>query len=122
MQESPKSELLLERYGEKSFRDLCLNSRKWLWLYFKIFLDSRVSVGKMVDYGLILDKYKGFFVKLAGVFWFGISFEREKAWTRSIAHGPHAALVHGGPRTEDTVVARRRMTAMAPRCAEPCHG
>jgi hypothetical protein len=43
VQESPKSELRLIRYGEKSLGDLFGISRKWLGLYLEIFLDSRGS-------------------------------------------------------------------------------
>jgi hypothetical protein len=37
VQESPKSELPLQRYSEKNFRDLFVISEKWLgliWIYF----------------------------------------------------------------------------------------
>jgi hypothetical protein len=40
-QESPKSELRLQRYGEKNFRDLFVISRKWLGVFLEIFLNSR---------------------------------------------------------------------------------
>jgi tetrahydromethanopterin S-methyltransferase subunit G len=55
-QESPKSELRLKRYGKKSFRDLFVIFGKWLGLYLEIYLNSRGSVWKFVDCGLILDK------------------------------------------------------------------
>jgi hypothetical protein len=37
-QESPKSELRLQRYGEKNFRDLFGIYGKWLGVFLKIFL------------------------------------------------------------------------------------
>jgi hypothetical protein len=63
-QKSPKSELWLKRYGEKSFRDLFVISRKWLGLYFEIYSESRGSVWNFVDYRIITDKDRGFFAKL----------------------------------------------------------
>jgi hypothetical protein len=68
-QESPKSDLRLQGYGEKNFRDLFVISGKWLGQYLEILLDSRGSVGKMVDCGLILHMYRGFFLnkKLYGL-------------------------------------------------------
>jgi hypothetical protein len=63
-QQSSKSELRLKRYGEKSFRDLFIFSRKCLGLYLKILSDSRGLFGILVDCGLILDKNSGLFAKL----------------------------------------------------------
>jgi hypothetical protein len=40
-QESLKSELRLQRYGERNFGDLFVISKKWLALYLELFLDSR---------------------------------------------------------------------------------
>jgi hypothetical protein len=74
VEESPKSELWLQRYGEKGSRDLFVISRKWLGLYLEIFLDSRGSVWNIVHSDLILDKDKGLFVKLARIICFGIIF------------------------------------------------
>jgi hypothetical protein len=36
VQESPKSELRLQRYDEKNFRDLFVISGKWLGLYLEL--------------------------------------------------------------------------------------
>jgi hypothetical protein len=44
-QESPKSKLRFERYGEKSFRDLFGNSEKCLGLIWKYFQFPGVLVG-----------------------------------------------------------------------------
>jgi hypothetical protein len=74
VEESPKSELWLQRYGEKGSRDLFVISRKWLGLYLEIFLDSRGSVWNIVHSDWILDKDKGPFVKLARIICFGIIF------------------------------------------------
>jgi hypothetical protein len=41
VQESLKSELRLQRYGEKNFGDLFVISRKWLGVYLEIFLKTR---------------------------------------------------------------------------------
>jgi hypothetical protein len=79
-QESPKSELQLQRYGEKSFRDLFVIFGKWLGLYLEILSDSRVLFGSLVDCGLILDMNRGLFLKLVGIFWIGFIFEWEMAW------------------------------------------
>jgi hypothetical protein len=40
-QESPKSELPLQRYSEKNFRDLFVISEKWLELIWNYFSNSR---------------------------------------------------------------------------------
>jgi hypothetical protein len=57
----------LKRYGEKSFRHLFGISGKWLGLYVEVLLDSRALFRIFLDYGLILDKYRKFFVKLAEI-------------------------------------------------------
>jgi hypothetical protein len=44
-QKSPKSELWLQRYGEKSYRDLFGISRKWLAVYLEIFLKTKGLLG-----------------------------------------------------------------------------
>jgi hypothetical protein len=46
-QESPKSELQLQRYGEKNFGDLLVISRKWLGVYLEIFLKPRGLLGNL---------------------------------------------------------------------------
>jgi hypothetical protein len=78
-QESPKSELRLQGYGEKNFRDLFVISRKWLGLYLEIFLDFRGVVRKFVDYGMILHKYRGLFVIVVKIFGLGCIFQRKIA-------------------------------------------
>jgi hypothetical protein len=40
-QESPKSELRLQRYGEKSFSDLFIISKKWIGFIWNYFSNSR---------------------------------------------------------------------------------
>jgi hypothetical protein len=57
----------LKRYGEKIFRHLFGISGKWLGLYVEVLLDSRALFRIFLDYGLILDKYRKFFVKLAEI-------------------------------------------------------
>jgi hypothetical protein len=76
-QESPKSELRLRGYGEKNFRDLFVISRKWLGVFLEIFLNSRISIGILVDYGLISDKCRGFFAKWWGILAGDLFFNRK---------------------------------------------
>jgi hypothetical protein len=89
-QESPKSELRLQRYGGKSSRDLFVISRMWLRLYLEIYSESRGSIWNFVECGLILKKYRGLFVKLAWIFGLGFIFEWENVWTWLTARGPGA--------------------------------
>jgi hypothetical protein len=77
VQESPKSDLQLRRYGEKNFRDLFVISGKWLVIFLDIFLNSRVLVGISVDHGLILDKCRGFFAKWRAISAGGLFFNRK---------------------------------------------
>jgi hypothetical protein len=46
------------------------------------------SYSKMVDCGLILDKYRWFFANVAGIIGFGNIFELKNLRTRSTNHGP----------------------------------
>jgi hypothetical protein len=46
-QESLKSELRLQKYGEKNFRDLFVISRKWLGVYLEIFSKTRGLLGNL---------------------------------------------------------------------------
>jgi hypothetical protein len=46
------------------------------------------SDSKMVDCGLILDKYRGFFSNVAGIIDFGNIFELKTLWTRSMTREP----------------------------------
>jgi hypothetical protein len=50
--ESPKSELRLQRYGEKNFRDLFVISGKWLGLNWNLFFGNQ---GSSWNFGLSLD-------------------------------------------------------------------
>jgi hypothetical protein len=77
VQESPKSELRLPRYGEKNFRDLLVISGKWLGVFLEIFLNSRVPVGISVDCGLILDKCRGVLCKVGRNFCWGFILNRK---------------------------------------------
>jgi hypothetical protein len=45
--ESPKSELWLQRYGKKNFRDLFVIFEKWPGIYLEIFLDFGVQFGNL---------------------------------------------------------------------------
>jgi hypothetical protein len=46
-QESPKSELQLQRYGEMNFGDLYVISGKWLGVYLEIFSKTRSLLGNL---------------------------------------------------------------------------
>jgi hypothetical protein len=74
-QESPKSDLRLQRYGKNNFRDRFAISGMWLGLYLEILWDLGFYLGKLVDHGLICSKIKGLFVKLALIFGWGFIFE-----------------------------------------------
>jgi hypothetical protein len=50
-QESLKSELRLQRYGEKNFEDLFVISEKWLGVYLEIFLKTRGLLGNFWTVG-----------------------------------------------------------------------
>jgi hypothetical protein len=76
-QESPKSELRLQRYDEKNFRDLFVISGMWLGVFLEIFFNSRVPVGISVDRGLISDKCRGFFAKWRGISTGDLFFNRK---------------------------------------------
>jgi hypothetical protein len=47
VQESPKSELRLQRYSEKNFGDLFAISGKWLGVYLEIFSKTRGLLGSL---------------------------------------------------------------------------
>jgi hypothetical protein len=96
-QESPQSELQLQRYGEKNFRDLFVFSRKWLGVDLELFLKIRGYPWKFVDCGLILNKNRGLFAKWHGFMDFRIIFHGKIWWTGCTVRGPTgAARVHGG--------------------------
>jgi hypothetical protein len=95
-QGSPKLGFWLQRYGENSFRDLCVISRNWLGLYLKIYSECKDLFGTLVDCGLILDKNRGLFIKLAGIIEFGIIFEWRMWWTRLTAVDQELKLVYQG--------------------------
>jgi hypothetical protein len=63
-QESPKSELQLQRYGEKKLQGPFCNFWKWLGVYMEIFSKPKVLFTRNEDCGLIMDKYRGLFVVL----------------------------------------------------------
>jgi hypothetical protein len=90
VQESPKSESQLQRYDERNFGDLFVISGKWLGLYFELILKIGGAFWKYVDCRLILNKYRGFFVKWQEFLGFGIIFQ----WEKGGGLGPWV----GGPR------------------------
>jgi hypothetical protein len=47
LQESLKSELRLQGFGEKNFKDQLVIFGKWIGLYLEIFLDFRVLFGSL---------------------------------------------------------------------------
>jgi hypothetical protein len=67
-QESPKSELQLQRYDKKKLYGPICNFCMWEGVYLEIFLKPKVLFTRNVDCGLIMDKYRGLFVR-----WWGFS-------------------------------------------------
>jgi hypothetical protein len=65
-QESPKSELRLQRYDEKSFGELFVIFVKLLGVYLELFSKIRGSSWNFVDCELILNKNRGLFAKWGG--------------------------------------------------------
>jgi hypothetical protein len=61
---------------------------------------------KFLDCGLILEKRRGLSAKCLKLEFPGIIFLKETRGPRPRAHGPRAALVHGGPRSPS----RRKLT------------
>jgi hypothetical protein len=95
-QESLKSELWLQRYGDKSFRDLFGISGKWLGPYLEIFLDSRGFVWNFMDCGIICNKGRGSFANMVGFPGFGFLFSIENCMDR--VHGLWTVQGMAGPR------------------------
>jgi hypothetical protein len=79
---------VVAKIWQKKFRDLFVIFGKWLGLNLEIFLDFRVPFGNLVDCGLILDKYRGFFAKWRGFSSWGFILSREMWWTWSTSCGP----------------------------------
>jgi hypothetical protein len=73
-QESPNSELRLQRYGGKSSRDLFAISRMWLRLYLEIYSESRGSIWNFCGMWLDFEKIQGALCKTGLDFWLGIYF------------------------------------------------
>jgi hypothetical protein len=69
-QESPKSELRLQRCGEKKLRGPFCNFWKMARVNLELFFKFQGSEYKNLDCGLIFNKYMGRFVKLRRVFGF----------------------------------------------------
>jgi hypothetical protein len=67
-QESPKSELRLQRYGEKKFWGPFCNFWKVAWVNLELFFKFQGSEYKNLDRGLILKKYRVLFAKWQGLF------------------------------------------------------
>jgi hypothetical protein len=74
-----------------------------LWIFLRLgtllelFFKNQGSNYEIMDCGLILEKHRGFFVKLPGIIDFEIIFVRKKSWTRSTDRGSRLPLVHGAP-------------------------
>jgi hypothetical protein len=66
VQESPKSELRLRRYGEKNFRDLFVISKKWLGLIWHYFSNSRAFL-KICGLRVDIQEVQGPFYKVVGI-------------------------------------------------------
>jgi hypothetical protein len=99
-QESPKSELRLQRYGEKNFGDLFAISGKWLGVFLEIFLKTR---GFLEICGLPVNCGKrqgpkrkgGWNIRFSNYFPIGNDMDSvHGSWT-SIGHGPWWTNHHG---------------------------
>jgi hypothetical protein len=66
---------------------------------FENILKTRGLLGNFGDCSLICGKCRGLFTKLAGIFGWGIIFQKKMSWIRSMAHGPAQGAVHGAPTT-----------------------
>jgi hypothetical protein len=62
----------------------------------ELFFKNLGSNYEIMDYGLILEKPRGFFAKLLGIIDFGIILVRKKPRTQSTGCGPRPASVHSG--------------------------
>jgi hypothetical protein len=75
VQESPKSELQLQRYGKKKLQGPFYNFCKWLGLYLKLFSKMRGSSWEFMDRSLISHKGWGLTAKLVGISGFRFIFQ-----------------------------------------------
>jgi hypothetical protein len=74
VQESPKSELWLQRCGEKKLEGPICNFWKWLGLYLEIFSKIKGSSWNFMDHGFISQKARGLTIKWWGFSWCGFIF------------------------------------------------
>jgi hypothetical protein len=85
---------------KRSYKDLIGIFGKWLGLYLEIYSKSRDYVWNFMDCRIILDKDRGLFVIVAGLFWFLNLFSNGKCGgLGSMAHGPRHTAGPSG--TED---------------------
>jgi hypothetical protein len=88
----------LQRYGEKSFRDLFGISGKWLGLYLEILLDSRGAVWNSIRLRLNFKQRQGPFCKSGRDFSSLELFSNgELQWTQSTTPEPVEAVAHSEP-------------------------
>jgi hypothetical protein len=85
---------------------------------FGINFQNQGSNYKIMDYGLIVEKPMGFFLKLSGIIDFGIIFVRKKPWTRSTGCGPRPSSIHGGLATDGGI----ELAGAQPPAALVCKG
>jgi hypothetical protein len=81
---------------------------------FGIIFEIRVASCECVDYGLIMEKGRGLFVKLEFPWVNRIIFVLNNQWTRSMACGPCPAVVHGGPAMDGSTELARAWPSAAP--------
>jgi hypothetical protein len=106
-QESPTSELRLQRYGEKKLWGHLCNFWKVVRGIFGIIFENHGVFLKIHGLRLHSKESKGPLYKIVGIFWFQIYFSIGKHRDRVHGSWITAALVHGGPGTEATAVAHQ---------------
>jgi hypothetical protein len=102
----------LKRYGKKSFSGLLITSRKWLGLIWKYIQNLGVLFRKFDGLQLDSIERQGLFIRWLG-FSAGNLLSNGKNGMDSVHNSWNtAALVHGGSRAKEAVVAHRSAARM----------